>query len=78
MEQQELEHDIDLMAQHKEVNSPISMHPNDEQVSNDQGGIEILGDQSEEELHNISFDKIQNRVVHYRRVSTPKDHTSPM
>ena len=41
----------------QEVDSPISMHLDDEQVLNDQGGTEILGDQSEEEMHNILFDE---------------------
>jgi len=66
------------MPHHKEVDSPASMHPDDEQVSNDQGGTEILGDQLEEEMHNISFDESQHRVVQSRRVSTSKDHTSPV
>jgi len=35
------------MPRHKEVDSPTSLHPSDEQVSNDQGGIEILGGQPE-------------------------------
>ena len=47
MVQQELEQDTDLMPHRKEVNSPAPLHPDDEQVSNDQGGTEILGGQLE-------------------------------
>ena len=72
-----MEQDTDLMPHHKEVNSPASMHPDDGQVSNDQGGTKILGDQPEGEIHNISFDESQHRVVQSCRVSTLKDHTSP-
>jgi len=43
MEQQELEEDTNLMPHHKEVDSPASLHPDDDQVSNNQGGTEILG-----------------------------------
>ena len=77
MEQQELEQDTDLMPHHKEVDSPTSMHLDDEQVSNDQGGTQILGDQPEGEMHNISFDESQHRVVQSHKVSTLEDHTSP-
>ena len=65
------------MPHHKELDSPTSMQPDDEQVSNDQGGIEILGDQLEEEMHNMSFDESQHRVVQSRRVSTSDDQISP-
>jgi len=65
------------MPHHNEVHSPTSMHLDDEEVSNDQGGTEILADQPEEEMHNISFDESQHRVVQSCRVSTPEDHTSP-
>ena len=44
MEQQELEQDTDLMPHHKDIESPASMHPDDEKVLHDQGGTEILGD----------------------------------
>ena len=63
MEQQELEQDTDLMPHQREVDSSASMHPNDEQVSDDQGGTEILGDQLETEMHNISFDESHHKVV---------------
>ena len=75
MEQQELEHDTYLMPHHKEVDSPALMHLEEEQVSDDQGGIEILGDRPGEEMHNISFDESQHRVVQSRIVSTPEDQT---
>ena len=78
MEQQELEQDTDLMPHHKEVDSPASMYLEEVQVSDDQGGTEILGDQLEEEMHKISFDESQHRVMQYRRVWTPEDQTSPV
>lgn len=65
------------MPHHQEVDSPAWLHPNDEQVSCDQGGTEILGDKREGEIDNIPFDESQHRVVKYHRVSTPDDHTSP-
>ena len=77
MEQQELEKDIDLMPHPQEVDPPASLHPEDEQVPSDQGDTEILGDQLEGEMHNISFDESQHRVVHSRIVSTSQDLTSP-
>ena len=76
MEQQELEQDTDLMPHHKEVDSPTSMHLEEEQVSDDQRGTEILSDQPEEDMHNVSFVESQHRVVQSRRVSTPEDQTS--
>jgi len=77
MEQLELELDIDLMPHHREVDSPTSMHPYDEQVSNDQGGTEILGGQLEVEMQNNSFDESQHRVVYPNRVPNLEDQTSP-
>jgi len=71
MEQSELEQDTDLMPHHREVDSPTSMHLDDEQVSNDQGGIEILGGQLEVEMCNNFFDESQHRVVQPDRVPTP-------
>jgi len=53
IEPQELEQDTNLMPHHQEVNLPTSSHPDDAQVSSDQGGTEILGDQLEGEMHNI-------------------------
>ena len=72
-----MEQDNNLMPHHREVDSPASMHPDDEQVSNEQGGTKILGDKQEEEMHTISFDESQHRVVQYRKVSTLEDHASP-
>ena len=76
MEQKELEQDTNLMPHNKAVNSPASMHLEEEKVSDDQVGTEILGDQPKEG-HKIMFDESQHRVVHSRRVSTPEDQTSP-
>lgn len=58
-----MEQDTDLMPHDKEVDSPASMHTDDEKVSNDQGGIEILGGQPEAEVHNISFHESHHRVL---------------
>jgi len=52
------------------------MHPDDEQVSNDQGGTEILGGWLAAEMRKSSFDESQHRVVHPNRVPSPKDQTS--
>lgn len=76
MEQQELEQDIDLKPHHKEVDSLTSLRPDDEKVSNDQGGTEILGGQSKAEMHNISFDKSHHRVVQSQKVLNLEDQTS--
>lgn len=72
-----MEQDIDLMPHHQEVDLPTSPHPDDEQVSSDGGGTKILKDHPEEEMHNISFDESQHKVVQSRRVSTLDDHTYP-
>ena len=42
MEQQELEQDTDLMTHDQAVDLPASLHLDDEKVSSDQGGTEIL------------------------------------
>ena len=65
------------MPHHQKVNPLASPHLEDEQVPSNQGDTEILGDQTEGEIHNISFDESQHRVVQSRRVSTSDDHTSP-
>jgi len=51
------------------------MHPEEEQIPSDQRDTEILGDQMEGDMHNISFNKSQHRVVKSHRVSTPDDYT---
>lgn len=78
MEQQELEKDIKLMPYHQEVNLPPSLDSEEEQVPRNQGDTERLADNLEEEMHNISFDKSQHRVVQYRGVSTQDGNTSPV
>ena len=78
MEQQELEQAIDLMPYHQEVDPPSSLDSKAKKVPSDQGDTEILGDNPEGDMHNISFDESQHRVVKLSRVSTPNDHTSPM
>lgn len=75
MEQPELEKDINLMPYHQEVKPPASPDPEVEQVLSDQGDTKILGDNPEEEMHNISFNELHNRVVQSRRVSTLNVHT---
>lgn len=77
IEQQELEKEIELMPHHQEVDPLASPCPEEEQVASDQGDTEILGDNPEEEMHNISFDESQHRDVQSHRVLTLDDHTSP-
>jgi len=77
MEQQELVKEINLMPYHQKVDLPASPDPEVEHVPIDQGDIKILGDNLEGELHNISFNESQHKVVQSHRVSTLDDHTSP-
>lgn len=65
------------MPHHQEVNLPTSWHPEDEKVSSNQGDTEILGDQREGDVYNISFDESQHKFVQSCRMSTLDDHTSP-
>ena len=65
------------MPHRQEVDPPASLDLEVEQVPSDQDDTEILGDQPEGEMHNISFDESQHRVVQSHRVSTLDDHTSP-
>ena len=76
MVQQELEQDINLMPYHQEFNRLASSNLEAEQVPREQGDTDILGDNLEGEMHNISFDESQHRVVQSCRVSTPDDSTS--
>jgi len=57
MEQQEFEQEFYLMPHHQEVNSPASPHQEEEKVPSEQG------DNPMGEMHNISFDASQHRVV---------------
>ena len=57
MEQPELKKDIDLIPYHQEVDPLASSNLEAEKVPRDQGDIEILGDNLEEEMHNISFNE---------------------
>ena len=57
MEQQKLEQDIDLMPHHQEVDPKAARCLEEEQVPSNQGDTKILKDNSEEEMHNISFDE---------------------
>jgi len=77
MEQPKLEQEIDLMPYHQVVDPTASSDPEVEQVPRNQGDIEILRDNPEEEMHNISFDESQHRVFQLHKVSTPYGHTSP-
>lgn len=78
MEQQELEKEIDLMPYHQEVDPPNSLHLEVENVPKDQGDIQNIGDNLEGDMHNISFNKSQHRIVQSLRVSTLDDNTSPV
>lgn len=75
--QPELEKDIDLMPYHQEVEPPASLNPEAEQVPSKKEDIEILGDNSKEEMHNISLDESQHRVVQSCKASTLDGHTYP-
>ena len=66
------------MPYHQEVDPPASPYLEAEQVLSDQGDAKILGDNPKGEMHNISFDESQHRVVQSHKVSTPDDNTSPM
>lgn len=76
MEQPELKKDINLMPYHQEVDPSASTDLEAEQVLSDQGDIDILEDNSEEEMKNTSFDDSQHNVVKSHIVSTPNVHTS--
>lgn len=78
MEQHELEKNIDLIPYHQEVDPLVSPDSEVEEVPSDQGDTDILGDNLEGEMHNISFDKSQHRVVKSHRLSTLDDNTNPM
>ena len=58
-----LEQDIELMPYHREVDPPTSPDLEVEKVPNDERDTDMLGDNPEEEMHNISFDESQHRVV---------------
>jgi len=66
------------MPYHQDIDPLASPDPKVEQVSRDQGDTEILADNLEEEMQNISFDELQRRVVKSCKVSTPDEHTSPV
>ena len=66
------------MHYHQEVDPLASPDLEVERVPRNQGDTEILGDNLEEEMHNILVDESQHRVVQSHRVSTPYDNTSPM
>ena len=51
------------MPQNQEVTPPASPDLEAKQVPRDQGDIKILEYNLEAEMHNISFDESQNRVV---------------
>jgi len=55
--------DTDLMPKDQEVTPPASPDPRAKQVPSDQGDNEILEDNPEADVHNISFDESQHRVV---------------
>jgi len=66
------------MHYHQEIDPPASPDLEVEKVLTDHGDTEILGENLEEEMHNISFDESQYRVVKSHRVSTLDVHTSPV
>lgn len=66
------------MPHHREVDQLVSPCLEEEKVPNDQGDAKILRDNLEEDMHKISFNESQHKVVKSHRVSTLDDHTSPM
>lgn len=78
MEQQELEKDINLMPHHQVVDLLASPDLEVEQDPSGQADTQILGNNSEGEMHNVSFDKSQHRFVKLHRVLTLDDHKSPV
>ena len=77
MVQPKQDEDTNLMPKDQEVTPPASPDPGAEQVLIDQGDTEILEGNLEADVHNISFDESQHRVVQSHRVSTPDFHESP-
>lgn len=65
------------MPYDQEVNTPTSPDLEAEKLMRNQGDIEILDDNLKEEMHNISFDKSQHRVLHSHRVTILYVHTYP-
>lgn len=74
--QPESDQDINLMPQDQEVTQPASPDPKVEQVPSDQGDTETLEDNLEVDMHNISFNESQHKVVQSHRVTTPDAHVS--
>lgn len=69
---------MELMPYNQEVNPLASPDPEAKQFLSDQGDSEILQDNLEEVMHNISFNESHHRFVQSLRVTTMDVHTSPM
>jgi len=65
------------MPRNQEVTPPASLDLEAEQVPRNYGDTEIFEDNSEAEMHTVSFDKSQHRVVQSHRVPTLNVHISP-
>lgn len=78
MVQLESDQDIYLMPQNQMVTPLTSLDLEAKQVLSDQGDTDILENNLEAKMHNISFDKSQQSIVQSHRVPTPDVHVSPM
>lgn len=76
MVQPESNQDIDIMPQNQEVTQLASLDLKAEKVPSDEGDRKILEDNLEEEMHNISFEESQHRVVKSCKVPTQNAHVS--
>jgi len=70
-----LDQDTNLMPHNQEVTPLASLDTEAEIVPSDQGDTNILEDNPKVEMHNISFDESQHKVVQSRGVSTLDVHT---
>ena len=76
--QPELDLDIELMPKNQEVTPPASPDPEAKKFPSNQGDTEILEDNLEVDVHNISFEESQHIVVQSHRVPTLNVHVSPV
>jgi len=77
MEQPELEKDIYLMSYHQEVSPPTSPDWEVGYDPSEQRDTNMLGDNPEEYMHNLSFNELHHRVLLSHKVSSLDDHKSP-
>lgn len=73
----ELDQDIDLMPKNQMITPLASPDTEVEQVPSDQGDTKILKDNLEADVHDISFNESQHKVMQSCRVPTLDAHVSP-